>query len=602
MLSASAHRRANHAACTVPRHCLNWPIRRKQPAALGRRSTTREPRRSAESCFLGRCNGQIGENSSAAGKTLALPGVDREPAAGVYEQAWMRSRADRVNMATDPTCGMSVNEAASPANLSRGGVAYYFCSTDCKNQFEAKLETFDRLTRDSKRIGTISEVHGPVVDIICDLLPPLHQALFTHIGHDVYTFEAHQHLDERRVRAITLYRTAGLTRGMSVYDTGATLQVPVSPECLGRLLNVFGQPLDGGPPLPVGEFRSILAKPAPLHETVSSKGILQTGIKVIDLLAPFIRGGKTGLFGGAGVGKTVLIMEFMHAVVAVHQGVSVFGGIGERIREGHELWREMQAAGVMSQSLMVFGQMDESPGVRFRVGMTALTYAEYLRDTLHKEVLLLIDNVFRFVQAGSEISGLLGRMPATVGYQPTLMTEVAELQDRIISTATGDITSVQAIYVPADDMADPAVSAILGHLDTTVVLSRAQAGKGIYPAVDPLASTSRMMDRQFLGDRHYQIARGVREVLARYRELEDIIMMLGMEELSEQDRLTVSRARKLQRYLTQPFHVVSETTGIKGASVLLADTLDDSEAFLRGDFDALPEDQCYMRGSMKAGS
>ena len=502
-------------------------------------------------------------------------------------------------MATDPICGMSVDKATCAEKIRHAGVAYYFCSTECLNQFAARIEAFDRLAGNSKQIGTIAEVHGPVVDIVCETLPPLHQALFTKIDHEAYTFEAHQHLDETRVRAITLNRTAGLKRGMSVFDTGATLQVPVSPQCLGRLLNVFGQPLDGGPPLPVAEFRSILAKPAPLYETVGSKQILETGIKVIDLLAPFIRGGKTGLFGGAGVGKTVLIMEFMHAIVALHQGVSVFGGIGERIREGHELWREMQAAGVMPRSLMVFGQMDESPGVRFRVGMTALTYAEYLRDTLGKEVLLLIDNVFRFVQAGSEISGLLGRMPATVGYQPTLMTEVAELQDRIISTASGDITSVQAIYVPADDMADPAVSAILGHLDTTVILSRAQAARGVYPAVDPLLSGSRMMDRQFLGDRHYRIARGVREALARYRELEDIIMMLGMEELSEQDRVTVSRARKLQRYLTQPFHVVSETTGIKGASVPLAATLDDSEAFLRGDYDTLTEDQCYMRGSMK---
>ena len=506
------------------------------------------------------------------------------------------------DMAIDPVCGMRVDETTAAAVLQHDRLAYYFCSTDCHNQFSAKIEALDRLTRVGKRIGTIAQVHGPVVDVACEYLPPLHQTLFARIDHDVYRFEAHQHLDETHVRAITLNTTAGLERGMPVFDTGKTLQVPVSPQCLGRLLDVFGQPLDGGAPLAAVEFRSVLAKPAPLHETVSSKQILQTGIKVIDLLSPFIRGGKTGLFGGAGVGKTVLIMEFMHAIVALHQGVSVFGGIGERIREGHELWREMLAAGVMSRSLLVFGQMDESPGVRFRVGMTALTYAEYLRDTLHKEVLLLIDNVFRFVQAGSEISGLLGRMPATVGYQPTLMTEVAELQDRIISTAGGDITSVQAIYVPADDMADPAVSAILGHLDTTVILSRAQAAKGIYPAVDPLASASRMMDRHFLGDRHYGIARGVREVLARYRELEDIIMMLGMEELSEKDRVTVMRARKLQRYLTQPFHVVSESTGIKGAAVPLPDTLDDCEAFLRGDYDQLPEDQCYMRGSMKAAS
>lgn len=504
------------------------------------------------------------------------------------------------NMATDPICGMTVDEQSAAATLNDAGTLYYFCSTGCLNQFAAKIEALARLKQSKVQIGTICEVHGPVVDIICDYLPPLHQALYASIDHEAYMFETHQHLDEKRVRAITLNRTSGLQRGMPVYDTGAALQVPVSPQCLGRLINIFGQPLDGGSPLTVQESRGILAKPAPLHETVNAKGILETGIKVVDLLAPFIRGGKTGLFGGAGVGKTVLIMEFMHAIVALHQGVSVFAGVGERIREGHELWHEMQDAGVMPQTLMVFGQMDESPGVRFRVGMTALTYAEYLRDTLHKEVLLLMDNVFRFVQAGSEISGLLGRMPATVGYQPTLMTEVAELQDRIVSTTSGDITSVQAIYVPADDMTDPAVSAILSHLDTTVILSRVQAGKGIYPAIDPLQSTSKMMDRHFLGDRHYAVARGVREHLSRYRELEDIIMMLGMEELSESDRTIVLRARKLQRYLTQPFHVVAQHTGINGASVPLADTLDDCESFLGGNYDELPEDRCYMRGTMKA--
>jgi F-type H+-transporting ATPase subunit beta len=295
-------------------------------------------------------------------------------------------------------------------------------------------------------------------------------------------------------------------------------------------------------------------------------------------------------------------MEFMRAIVKLHRGVSVFAGIGERIREGHELWKEMEGAGDMPHTLMVFGQMDESPGVRFRVGMTAIAYAEYLRDTLGKEVLFVMDNAYRFVQAGSEISGLLGRMPATVGYQPTLMTEVAELEDRLVSTVRGSITSVQAVYVPADDMTDPAVGAILGHLDTSVVLSRAQAGKGIYPAVDPLQSTSKMMDRQVLGAQHYAVAEGVREHLARYRELEDIITMLGIEELSEQDRRTVLRARKLQRYLTQPFHVVSEHTGIPGASVPLAVALDDCEAFMRGDHDDVPEDRCYMRGGMKDGS
>jgi len=292
------------------------------------------------------------------------------------------------------------------------------------------------------------------------------------------------------------------------------------------------------------------------------------------------------------------VMEFMHAIVALHKGVSVFAGVGERIREGHELWKEMQRAGVMPRALMVFGQMDESPGVRFRVGLTALTYAEYLRDTLHSEVLFVMDNVFRFVQAGSEISGLLGRMPATVGYQPTLLTEIAEMQDRIISTTRGAITSVQAVYVPADDMSDPAVSAILSHLDTVVILSREQTAKGIYPAIDPLQSASKLMDRRTLGNRHYAIAEGVREHLARYHELEDLIAMLGIEELSERDQRIVLRARKLQRYLTQPFYLAAEQTGIPGVSVRLEQTLTDCDAFLAGRYDGLSEDRCYMRGAM----
>jgi len=442
-------------------------------------------------------------------------------------------------------------------------------------------------------------VLGPVVDIVCRRLPPMHQALYSELDDERYLFEVHQHLDERRVRAITLHATAGLQRGMPVFDTGAPLHVPVSQECLGRLLNVFGEPLDGGSIPASQEFRNILGNPVPLSQTMRASGILETGIKVIDLLCPFIKGGKTGLFGGAGVGKTVLITEFMHAIVFLHRGVSVFAGVGERIREGHELWHDMQQAGVMPQTLMVFGQMDESAGVRFRVALTALTYAEYLRDTLGKEVLFLMDNAFRFVQAGSEISGLLGRMPATVGYQPTLATEVAELQDRIISTTRGAITSVQAVYVPADDMTDPAVMSIMSHLDTMVVLSRSQAGQGIYPAVDPLQSNSKWMDRHFLGDRHYTVAEGVREHLARYHELKDIISMLGLEELSESDRRIVVRARKIQRYLTQPFHVTAAFTGMAGASVPLETTLQDCEAFLNGEFDHVPEDQCYMRGSMK---
>ncbi|MBB5210414.1 F0F1 ATP synthase subunit beta [Microbulbifer hydrolyticus] len=448
-------------------------------------------------------------------------------------------------------------------------------------------------------IGTIAEVHGPVVVIRCASLPPIRQALRASINSDDYLFEVHQHLDQHHVRAITLHRTAGLRRGLAVFDTGAPLHVPASPECLGRLLNIFGEPLDGGDPLKAREYRNIHSAPAALADVVGTGDILQTGIKVIDLLCPFVRGGKTGLFGGAGVGKTVLVMEFMHAVASLHSGVSVFAGVGERIREGHELWHEMREAGVMAQTLMCFGQMDESPGVRFRIGLSALSYAEYLRDTLHKEVLFVMDNIFRFVQAGSEISSLLGRMPATVGYQPTLISEVAELQERILSTREGAVTAVQAVYVPADDMTDPAVSAIFSHLDSSVVLSRAQAGKGIYPAVEPLLSSSRVMDRHTLGDRHYAVAEGVREHLARYRELEDIIAMLGIEELSPGDRLTVERARKLQRYLTQPFKVITSQTGMQGVSVPLETTLDDCEAFLRGDYDELPEDACYMRGSMQ---
>ncbi|MEJ2382185.1 MAG: F0F1 ATP synthase subunit beta [Gammaproteobacteria bacterium] len=447
-------------------------------------------------------------------------------------------------------------------------------------------------------IGAIIEVQGPVAVIACEPLPPLHQALEACLDHETYLFEVHQHLDERHVRAITLHRSAGLQRGMPVYDTGAHLHIPVSPQCLGRLLNVFGEPLDGGDPLPATEFRDIHGTPLALYEARGVGDVLETGIKVIDLLCPFVRGGKTGLFGGAGVGKTVLVMEFMHAIASIHEGVSVFAGVGERIREGHELWRELQNAGVMPQSMLVFGQMDESPGVRFRVGLSALTYAEYLRDTTHKEVLFLMDNIFRFVQAGSEISSLLGRMPATVGYQPTLGTEVAELQDRITSTSSGAITAVQAVYVPADDMADPAVQAILSHLDTTVILSRAQTGRGIYPAVDPLRSSSKLMDRFVLGKRHYNIAEGVREHLARYQELEDIITMLGIEELSEKDRQIVMRARKLQRYLSQPFHVTAEHTGIPGASVPLDQTLADCDRFLTGQYDHLTEDDCYMRGTM----
>ncbi|MGB5440306.1 MAG: F0F1 ATP synthase subunit beta [Gammaproteobacteria bacterium] len=458
------------------------------------------------------------------------------------------------------------------------------------------------MERQQVPVGVITEVHGPVAVIACDTLPPLRQALRTRLGHEDCLFEVHQHLDEHHLRAIALHRSTGLHRGMAVYDTGAPLHIPVTPDCLGRLLNIFGEPLDDGEALSAVEFRDVHSRPAPLHEAVGVGEVLQTGIKVIDLLCPFVKGGKTGLFGGAGVGKTVLIMEFMHAVATLHKGVSVFAGVGERTREGHELWHEIRNAGVLPQTLMVFGQMDESPGVRFRVGLSALAYAEYLRDSLHKEVLFVMDNIFRFVQAGSEVSSLLGRMPATMGYQPTLTTEIAEMQDRIFSTRQGAITSVQAVYVPADDMTDPAVSAILSHLDTTMILSRNQAARGIYPAVDPLQSGSRLMNRHTLGARHYSIAEGVREHLSRYQELEDIITMLGVEELSASDRKIVMRARKLQRYLTQPFWTTAAHTGIDGVSVPLENTLADCEAFLTGRHDEVTEDRCYMRGSMAEAS
>ncbi len=448
-------------------------------------------------------------------------------------------------------------------------------------------------------IGTVTEVYGPVVKIACQTLPALHQALKIYSEEDSYILEVYQHIDQHHAKAITLHRSAGLQRGLLVYDLGTPLHVPVSAACLGRLLNVFGEPLDGRESLESNEYRNILVKPVPLQATTSNWNILETGIKVIDLLCPFIKGGKTGLFGGAGVGKTVLLMEFMHAITRIYSGVSVFAGVGERIREGHELWHEMQSAGVMDNTLMVFGQMDESPGVRFRVGLSALTYAEYLRDTLQREVLFLLDNVYRFVQAGSEISGLLGRMPANVGYQPTLMTEIAELQERISSTVKGAVTSVQAVYVPADDMSDPAVSSIITHLDSIVVLTRSQAGKGIYPAVDALLSKSKFMDKYVLGERHYSIAQAVREHLARYRELEDIISMMGIEELSSKDKNIVLRARKMQRYLTQPFYTITTHTGINGASVPLEKTLLDCESFLNGDYDSLSEDQCYLIGSVR---
>ncbi|MEX8494204.1 F0F1 ATP synthase subunit beta [Sphaerotilus sp.] len=455
---------------------------------------------------------------------------------------------------------------------------------------------------DEFRAAVVRAVHGPVVEVRCRLLPGLGHLLRAGaaVGDDAggWSLVVVQHLSESLVRCIALQPTEGLARGLSVVDTGAPLSVAVGPATLGRLLGAMGQPLDGGAPVESPEHRPVLAAPPSLADTLPGDRILETGIKVIDLLCPFVRGGKTGLFGGAGVGKTVLMMEFMHAVSHEHHGVSVFAGVGERIREGHELWHEMRDAGVMDRAVMVFGQMDETPGVRFYTGYTALTCAEALRDADGGEVLFLMDNLFRFVQAGTEISGLLGRMPSSVGYQPTLVTEVAGLEERILSTRHGAITAVQAVYVPADDMSDPSVAAIQSHLDSVVILSREQAARGIYPAVDPLASNSRMIDRRLIGERHYRVAGAVRQHLARYKELEDIIAMLGVDELSPEDRQVVTRARRLQRYLTQPFQVVAGHTGMGGVSVPLETVLADCERFLGGAYDTLSEDACYMKGAM----
>lgn len=448
-------------------------------------------------------------------------------------------------------------------------------------------------------IGRIVAIRGPVVDITCSRMPPIHQSLQVSAADGCVELVVFQHLDETKVRAIALTATEGLARGLSVRDTAGPLSVAVGEQALGRLLDALGRPLDGGAALSAAAaMRPILAAPPLLIDSTAAQDILPTGIKVIDLLCPFVRGGKTGLFGGAGVGKTVLMMEFMHAVAQLHHGVSVFAGIGERIREGHELWHEMQDASVLDRAVLVFGQMDEPPGARFHAGYTALTHAEFLRDQGGGDVLLLMDNLFRFVQAGTEISGLLGRMPSSVGYQPTLLSEVASIQERILSTRQGAITAVQAVYVPADDMTDPAVTAILTHLDASVILSRDQAARGIYPAIDPLTSTSRLLDPRVVGERHYHVADQVRAHLARYHELEDIIAMLGVEELSAEDQRVVARARRLQRYLSQPFQVVAAHTGMAGASVPLATTLADCERFLDGAYDHLSEDACYMRGAM----
>lgn len=400
------------------------------------------------------------------------------------------------------------------------------------------------------------------------------------------------------VRALAIEGGEGIARGMGVESHGTPLRAPVGRELLGRVIDCLGRPLDGGPPVEARAAQPLHRRPPDLHDHVSRLEWMKTGIKVVDLLCPLARGGKAGLFGGAGVGKTILLMELVSSVIASHEGVAVFAGIGERIREGHELWRDFARSGLLARTAMVFGQMDAPPGTRLRVPHAALTIAEHFRDEEHTDVLLLVDNIFRFVQAGMETSSLLGRVPSRVGYQPTLATELAEIEERIASTASGAITSVQAVYVPADDLNDPGAAAVMEHLDARVILSRRMAAAGLYPAVDVLKSESRLLDPAIVGERHYRIADQARTVLARYRELEDVIAMLGLEELSEQDRLLVQRARRLERFFTQPFVAGEAFTGRPGARVPLESTLDGCERILLGDMDGVGEERLYMIGSL----
>ena len=446
--------------------------------------------------------------------------------------------------------------------------------------------------------GTVVAVRGSVVDVRFDGELPRIDTLL-HAGDDgKVVIEVALHLDAHRVRGIALTPTQGLSRGAVVTNRGEPLRVPVGPEILGRAFNVFGEPIDRGKPLPDAERRSIHRKPVPLAERSTREEIFTTGIKAIDVLAPLERGGKAGFFGGAGVGKTVLITELIHNMAGEHEGVSVFCGIGERCREGEELYREMHDAGVLKNTVMVFGQMNEPPGARFRAGFTALTMAEYFREDRGQDVLLLIDNIFRYIQAGMEISGLLGLLPSRLGYQPTLATELAALQERIINTRRGAITSIQAVYVPADDFTDPVAVHTFSHLSATIVLSRKRAGEGLYPAVDPLESGSKMLSPEVVGERHYRIAKEIRHTLATYEELKDIIAMLGIEELSREDRQTVFRARRLERFLTQPFFTTEQFTGMAGRAVPLEAALAGCERILADEFSDLPEKALYMIGTI----
>jgi F-type H+/Na+-transporting ATPase subunit beta len=456
--------------------------------------------------------------------------------------------------------------------------------------------------------GKIVQVIGPVVDVEFEpgRLPAIYNALLVQGVEikDIFsysqklTLEVAQHLGESQVRAVAMASTDGLTRGMTVEDTGQPISIPVGKETLGRILNIVGEPVDKGAAIKVTKTYPI-HRPAPPFEDQSTKvEMFETGIKVVDLLEPYTRGGKTGLFGGAGVGKTVLIQELINNIAKQHGGISVFAGVGERTREGNDLYHEMKESGVLEKTALIFGQMTEPPGSRLRVALTGLTAAEYFRDEEGQDVLLFIDNIFRFTQAGSEVSALLGRMPSAVGYQPTLATEMGELQERITSTKKGSITSVQAIYVPADDITDPAPATAFAHLDATTVLNRALTELGIYPAVDPLASTSRILDPNIIGAEHYQTARAVQSILQRYKDLQDIIAILGMEELSDEDKLTVARARKIQRFLSQPFSVAEQFTGQPGRYVKLADTVKSFKEVVEGKHDELPEQAFYMVGDI----
>ena len=454
----------------------------------------------------------------------------------------------------------------------------------------------------NKNEGLITQIIGPVIDVEFQQgeLPEIYNALnITMDDGTVIVAEVQQMLGSNRVRTVAMSSTDGLKRGMKVVNTGEPIKVPVGKPILGRILNVIGQPVDEMGPIETNDYLPIHRESPKLVDQNTEIEILETGIKAIDLIQPYQKGGKIGLFGGAGVGKTVLIMELIHNIASEHSGVSVFGGVGERTREGNDLWNEMKESGVIDKVALIYGQMNEPPGARMRVGLSALTAAEYFRDFSKQDVLLFIDNIFRFTQAGSEVSALLGRMPSAVGYQPTLATEMGELQERITSTKDGSITSVQAIYVPADDLTDPAPATTFSHLDASTVLSRQIAQLGIYPAVDPLASNSRVLDPNIIGDEHYEVTRKVLEILQKYKELQDIIAILGMDELSDEDKETVNRARKIQRFLSQPFFVAEQFSGIPGKYVKLEDTIRGFKEIIEGKHDDLPEQAFYMVGTIE---